>query len=331
MAIIGVNQPGAEPQKESGLDKVLKGIQIAQGLMGTALAIPRFMQEREEFKSSQNVRQAQGQKFFAEAAQTEADNAPVSSDQTNWFKAQGVPEAALPKTIGQARGLAEKLIETPAQKESRQYRDISLGLQAQTAERAGRAEVRGIEEKEQERSKREQLEFEEKYVPGAGLAYTVQDAKDIKDATELRASFDRKIDEMIDLRKKYGFEIANRAAVARGKQLSNDLLLTYKNMAKLGVLSKSDESIINAIIPNDPLGMTVPGEGADPILTTLEKFKNDVASDFSNRIKTRIKVPDEVIIGQPQMTTEDNAALQWANENPNDPRSAAIKQRLGVK
>jgi hypothetical protein len=32
-----------------------------------------------------------------------------------------------------------------------------------------------------------------------------------------------------------------------------------------------------------------------------------------------------------QMTGEDKAALDWANSNPRDPRSAQIKQRLGVK
>lgn len=31
------------------------------------------------------------------------------------------------------------------------------------------------------------------------------------------------------------------------------------------------------------------------------------------------------------MSAEDKQALQWANSNPNDPRSAQIKQRLGVK
>jgi hypothetical protein len=35
--------------------------------------------------------------------------------------------------------------------------------------------------------------------------------------------------------------------------------------------------------------------------------------------------------GERQMTSEDKAALDWANSNPRDPRSAQIKQRLGVK
>jgi hypothetical protein len=36
-------------------------------------------------------------------------------------------------------------------------------------------------------------------------------------------------------------------------------------------------------------------------------------------------------MGKSSMSAEDKQALQWANSNPNDPRSAQIKQRLGVK
>jgi hypothetical protein len=36
-------------------------------------------------------------------------------------------------------------------------------------------------------------------------------------------------------------------------------------------------------------------------------------------------------IGKSGMSAEDKQALQWANSNPNDPRSTQIKQRLGVK
>lgn len=121
-----------------------------------------------------------------------------------------------------------------------------------------------------------------------GLANTPDDAKQLKEGHEAKANFDSKIQEMIDLRNKYGTEYFNREAVARGKQLSKDLLLEYKNMAKLGVLSKSDEDIINAIIPEDPLGNDwAPGQ--DPILSNLQKFKADSDRDFKTRIQTRTR------------------------------------------
>ncbi len=123
-----------------------------------------------------------------------------------------------------------------------------------------------------------------------GIANSLDDAKQLKEAHESKKSFDSKIDEMIKLRKDYGGEVLNREAVARGKQLSKDLLLEYKNMAKLGVLSAADEAIINAIIPDDPLAFS-PSKlvGQDPILSNLEKFRADKENDFQTRVATRTR------------------------------------------
>lgn len=126
-----------------------------------------------------------------------------------------------------------------------------------------------------------------------GLANTEDDAKKLKDASELKNNFDNKLDQMIALRQKHGGGAAlNREDVARGKQLSKDLLLEYKNLAKLGVLSQSDENIINAIIPEDPLEYNSPlafVQGQDPTLSRLKSFKEDSNKDFSNRIATRTR------------------------------------------
>jgi hypothetical protein len=42
------------------------------------------------------------------------------------------------------------------------------------------------------------------------------------------------------------------------------------------------------------------------------------------------KVPTAAPSKQPAMSTEDQQAAAWANANPNDPRAAKIKQRLGL-
>lgn len=126
-----------------------------------------------------------------------------------------------------------------------------------------------------------------------GLANTIDDAKQLKEAHEAKANFDNKIEQMIKLREKHGGgAIMNREDVQRGKQLSKDLLLEYKNMAKLGVLSKSDEDIINAIIPEDPLQYNSPIaalQGQDPTLSRLRSFKSDSDKDFQNRVATRTR------------------------------------------
>lgn len=121
-----------------------------------------------------------------------------------------------------------------------------------------------------------------------GAANTPDDAKQLKEAYEAKKNFDNKIQQMIELRSKYGGELLNREAVARGKQLSKDLLLEYKNMAKLGVLSKTDEDIINAIIPDDPLAFSMT-PGQDPVMTKLKSFKSDSDKDFQTRVSTRTR------------------------------------------
>lgn len=126
-----------------------------------------------------------------------------------------------------------------------------------------------------------------------GLANSVDDAKKLKDASEAKANFDNKLEQMIALREKHGGgNVTNREDVARGKQLAKDLLLEYKNMAKLGVLSQADEAIINAIIPEDPLEFNSPYAaltGQDPTLARLKSFKEDSDKDFRNRVATRIR------------------------------------------
>ncbi len=126
-----------------------------------------------------------------------------------------------------------------------------------------------------------------------GLANTADDAKILKSAYEVKENFDGKLREMIALRKKHnGGATLNREDVGRGKQLSKDLLLAYKDMAKLGVLSAADEKILNAIIPPDPLEYNSPVaaiQGQDPILHKMESFAADSNKDFDTRIQTRLR------------------------------------------
>jgi len=134
-------------------------------------------------------------------------------------------------------------------------------------------------------------EMGELEIEGLGYARNKEDAKALKSASESKEKLDRQLSEMIQLRKDYGGEVLNRDAVARGKQLSKDILLAYKNLAKLGVLSKADEDIINAIIPADPLGFTPFSAmtGQDPIMSQLTKFQGDLNTDYANTVKMRLQ------------------------------------------
>lgn len=144
-----------------------------------------------------------------------------------------------------------------------------------------------------ERDLKREEKMEGMRVGDLGYANTVEDAKDLKQAMELKKDFDSKLDEMIALREKHnGGALLNREDVARGKQLSKDLLLAYKNMAKLGVLSKSDEDIINAIVPEDPLEYNSPlaaMQGQDPTLNRLKKFREDGQKNWATKMEMRLR------------------------------------------
>lgn len=117
----------------------------------------------------------------------------------------------------------------------------------------------------------------ELFVPGYGLALTPKDSQDTKDALTSHGDLKNKLTELSALREKYGAEKFNREAVNRGKQLSKEILLEYKNLARLGVLSKSDEDIINSIVPSNPLSFAVSSlVGQDPYKSQLENLNTDI-------------------------------------------------------
>jgi len=162
---------------------------------------------------------------------------------------------------------------------------------------------------------KKELDLREREVGGVGVARTRDDAKQLKEATETKSKFDSQVQEMIDLRKKHGGgALLNREDVARGKQLSNDLLLSYKSLAKLGVLSATDKNIINAIIPEDPLAYDwSPG---DPILHKMEEFQNDSNKDYESRLKTRLEKRYE--------PTEQPASFPMTVRNPSTGETAEV-------
>lgn len=145
------------------------------------------------------------------------------------------------------------------------------------------------------------LERQKERMTTFGEARTLDDAKKLKDASEMKTKFDRQLDELIALRESHGGgALLDRDDVGRAKQLSKDLLLTYKDMSKLGVLSQSDNEILNAIIPPDPLAYDfVPGQ--DPILHKMKKFKGDTQADFDTRLNNRLLNP---VPSQPKQPVE---------------------------
>lgn len=238
----------------------------------------------------------------------------------------GQSATALNRQLPQMRTLYEGVLDQERRKEDLAMKQQELGIRREDA-RIQRQQK--ADEKEAAKAEKQKI-LEDELTTPYGRALSKQDAKDIKEAHISKQNFDNKLNEMIALREKFGGEVFNREAVGRGKQLSKDLLLEYKNMAKLGVLSQADTDIINAIIPDDPLAFSMT-PGQDPILYKMKKFKEDSDKDFQTRVNT--KVPDAKGLmpqAQPkQLSAQDLEALDWAKKNPDDPRAMEIRKRLG--
>jgi hypothetical protein len=210
-------------------------------------------------------------------------------------------------------------------------KDRSLDREAKLAQIAAANADRSIRREELKAGKDEKIaEKMEQLKTPYGLANTADDAKQLKEAHESKQNFDSKIGEMIALREKHdGGALFNREDVARGKQLSKDLLLEYKNMAKLGVLSKADEDIINAIIPKDPLEYSAAGlMGQDPILHQLKKFQGDSDKDFATRVQTRTRKGMEDYAKNPPGETKN---LPFADANKAMPEKSGFKAATAPK
>ncbi len=299
MALVGIN-PATRKQEKSRLEKINEGLQLASNLLQIPATIVGMKQKSEEAAQNREYRTAQIAQTEQQTNKLRADNTPLTPEQQDEYVKMGVPSAAIPKTVAEGRDLATKFVETPQQKASRENQDRTFTTTMKQLELSNRAANRQDEQfdytktkDEEERNKKEQERHDELYVPSLGLAYTTNDAKVLKDGLEEKQKFDRKLGEMIELRKKYGYEVLDRSAVSRGTQLSNELLVSYKKMAALGVLSQSDEKIINAVIPKDPLAMGLTATGEDPIMTQLSGLQDSVGKDFTNTVKARVKEPEQ--------------------------------------
>jgi hypothetical protein len=65
-------------------------------------------------------------------------------------------------------------------------------------------------------------------------------------------------------------------------------------------------------------------DNADQIISKLNGFKK-----YLNDYEKGTRVPTSKPAESSQLSAQDREALNWANSNPNDPRSAQIKQRIG--
>lgn len=177
----------------------------------------------------------------------------------------------------------------------------------------------GLDKQKAQLSKSE--EDKKRYIPGIGTALTPEDAKNIKDGKENLDAIKQGIAKVKDIRNQSGYEVFNTDNAKLGKQLATDLTLRIKNMAQLGQISASDAVILQNMVPEDPTSLRDP----TPLFDQLEKMAD---ASFENKLKSRLETRENPAQAQAP-NDEDKQAMEWAQANPQDPRSKAILEKLG--
>jgi hypothetical protein len=111
------------------------------------------------------------------------------------------------------------------------------------------------------------------------------------------------------------------------KNSVNTLLLKAKGTQTEGDAKRAAEQVLSALSRNDPEAVKTSLQGFKEILDS-QKAADKENLDF---IANERKRPEISSPSKKNMSPEDKQALEWANNNPKDPRAAQIKQRLGAK
>lgn len=119
--------------------------------------------------------------------------------------------------------------------------------------------------------------------------------------------------------------ISNKKDAAIIDAAPYQLAITYAkivdpaSVAREGEVAAAQKYMLN-------LGMFANKEKA---LEGIQNMKNTILE--YQKTRSSVKVGGAVGTQQPARSSVEQQALMWANQNPNDPRAAGIRQKLGVK
>lgn len=108
-----------------------------------------------------------------------------------------------------------------------------------------------------------------------------EEAAGFRTATETQATAQSNIDQMRGLIQQHGSEMTGPVAATMGA-LATDMLLQVKTLAQLGVLSKSDEALINRLVP-DPSSPGAALKSTESMLAGLAQFEKSLKQKLEAR------------------------------------------------
>ena len=192
------------------------------------------------------------------------------------------------------------------------------------------------------------------------------DKESFDQEAKLRSSFEKQAGDFVKVRDAFG----RIAASATDPSAAGDLALIFNYMKVLdpgstvregefanaqnaGSVASSVRNMYNRVMTGERLNET---QRADFVGRASKLYKSQLKGlealekDYTSKAKRYGLDPENIITqyrvdyeqpgqaqqptaqpGQPQLSQQDQMALEWAQQNPKDPRSAQILQRLGVQ
>lgn len=313
MALVSINPSRPKERGGSSLEKIALGLDIASKTLGLALGVPEFLQKKKAGELNQTE---------SKVNIYQNTTIPQPGDK-NIIDVEGQPRAVVPGKKNIIEDLQVKNLQGDMAEEERKRHPLGeeakksyimmlkqSGITNITADMVP-ATVGGFEDaiksrlsaiqiipqqskefdyKKSEDVKKEERETQSKYIKFLDqYASTSEDAKEIKTALANKSVIERGVDQMIELRKKHpNGTITDREDIARGQQLSVQALLKYKNLAQLGVLSKTDIELIDRLFPQNPLEVNPSAiVGQDPTMAKLKQLKQNLHTDFNMFLETK--------------------------------------------
>ena len=232
--------------------------------------------------------------------------------------------------------------------------DVKQQMVAEAAKSRQQAHADAVAMRNQAKAEKIAEAKAELNVPGFNLGSEVKPGKvEASKAREALGTYNEMVQNLEDLHQLVkdngSFEYGGEAGTRMGG-LAQDIRLQLKQMANLGVLSKTDYALLDKQL-QDPTSFKQIFSRDSSALAQIEQLKElagrKLASGMASKgyapnqeMAERLSPPkkdgkqdtDGVAFGASgQLTADDETAIMWAKNNPGDPRAKKILEMHGVK
>lgn len=167
---------------------------------------------------------------------------------------------------------------------------------------------------------------EAKYLPGVGVA-----AKPVPEAIHQKlisgTDVSNKLAALESFARQHSGTVLDRKIVNEGRTMAADAQSALRVAQDQGVFKKADQEFIESMISNDPTAFFAKIRTI-PKYQEVRKLNDNTMNQYKKAYGVKSFQPSSGS-NQPQ-SGQNQAAMEWLKANPNDPRAAAVKQKLGM-